>query len=300
MVSLRYRGTPCLSRVLVIVLQGNELKALTMSRNPSLGDCRLREGNDSVYGVDFDCPTRNPNWSSEISGPMYDRWMEILFAIILSRSFSISFRRQIRLDDDGESISFFLGIGIRTRLFIFPTLGNIPVWRHLLKKFFTLSLSSLMIVTRTRPSTPSGPGAVFSSSLDIVGGVGPGEEDLLAGLSSCELGKRVSKMFSSVRGSKLSVMGNVLGRSFPKTRRYGRPHGSWSMMLRSSPQEWDLATLICNCSLVVTVLYCWCRISSCARSRCFLLRARWKRRRGIMHSVRVDLIFFDHQYAEFL
>ena len=85
------------------------------------------------------------------------------------------------------------------------------------------------------------------------------EEDLLGSLSSCELGKGVSRTFSSIRESRLFVMGGVLSRSFPRNRRYGRPHRSWSMVLRSSPQERDLASLICNRSLIVTVLYFWCR-----------------------------------------
>ena len=84
---------------------------------------------------------------------MYDKWLEILFAIVLSRSFSISFRKQIGLNDNGESISFLPSFGIRTRLAVLHTLGNISVWRHLLKKFFTLSLNSLTIVTRTRLGT---------------------------------------------------------------------------------------------------------------------------------------------------
>ena len=85
----------------------------------------------------------------------------ILFATILSSIFPTSFKWQIDLNDNGESTSFFSGLGIRTRL---TTCANELVRRHVLKKEVSISLRFRRIVSSTRPRYLPGVGQYFFSS----------------------------------------------------------------------------------------------------------------------------------------
>lgn len=100
----------------------------------------------------------------------------ILFATIISSTFPFSFRRQIDLNDYGESLSFFRGLSTMTKLATFQSFGNELVQGHLFRNVVSFSMSSRRII----PSTPSEPETVFfllifliarASSSYVIGGV---------------------------------------------------------------------------------------------------------------------------------